>query len=146
MVVRILTAALAFALAGAVATLPFVVRADDPAGVATRLVPTASSAAAILGAITWWVAGDRGTRGWHGAAAGAFVGLFAHPLMWALLHLVIGAEAGTRIGMTVGGTLGGAIFFGFFSALAYGPFTTTLGALVGWGLGRAMPAASDVAA
>ena len=95
----------------------------------------------MLGGLAWLVVTDRPRRGAvrpaHGAIAGALVGLFAHPLMWGMLALVIGEEAGSPIGMRVGGMLGSAVFFGLFSALAYGPLTMSPGAVVGWALGRA---------
>lgn len=135
---RTLLATLCFAAAGAVATLPFVLETSEPMVVASRLVPAAAVAAALLGAFAWTV-GVEGQRGaWRGAVSGALVGLVAHPVMWALLALVVGAETGSPIRDRVGGTVGSGLFFGLFSALAYGPFTSTLGAVVGFGLQKTL--------
>lgn len=136
--IHVAAAAAVFAAAGALATLPFVLASESPGDSASMLVPAATVSAGLLGAMMWRLVVVGGGPGWRGAAAGALTGLGAHPLMWAILGLGVGAEVGMPAGDLATGTVASAMFFSVFSMVIYGPFTAALGALVGWGLGRAL--------
>jgi hypothetical protein len=125
-----------FGVAGALATLPFVLLADNPADSARMITVAAAIAASLVGALMWLlVVGDRSER-WRGPVAGALTGLLAHPPMWAIVSVVLGAGFDFGIEKNVSGAFGSAVFFGFFSMVIYGALTAPIGAFVGWWLGR----------
>lgn len=126
----------AFAVAGALATLPFVVASDRPGNNALMLIPAAVLAALLVAPPLWRLLVVGRTENWRGPVAGGLVGLLAHPLMWMIISLRVGAEMGSDVATVVSGSLLGGAFFGLFGMVVYGPLTVPLAGLVGWLLGR----------
>lgn len=129
--------AFAFALAGVVATLPFVLRADDTMATFTILAWPAAVAAALTGTAMWaalvWARREKPLP----ALAGALAGVFAHPIVWFLVALQEAFAMGDSPQVVLGSMLTSA-FFSVFSMVAYGPLTAGLGALVAWGIARSV--------
>lgn len=125
----------AFAIAGLIATLPFVLRADAPQASFATLGWPAAVSAALTGAGMWaalvWARREKPLP----ALAGALAGVFAHPVLWFLVALQEAFAMGDSAQVVLGSMLTSA-FFSVFSMVAYGPLTAGLGALVAWGLAR----------
>lgn len=134
----------AFAVAGALATAPFLLATDAPGDNARLLVPAAALAAFAVGIAMWGMLVSPGGRPWTAPVAGALTGLISHPVMWALMSIPIGMEMNAGALQQAGGTVLSGAFFGLFSALTYGLVTVPLAAVVGGLLGR-RPALRGVA-
>lgn len=126
----------AFAGAGALSALPFVLAADFPAQSARQLLAPAALSGGVVGTLAWALLVSAGSPRWRAPLAGALTGLLAHPPLWVWIGLGIGADMGRGGSGLWRGALLSSLFFSLFSAIAYGPLTISLGALVGWWLGR----------
>ncbi len=120
----------------ALATLPFVLAADDAASAAARLAPAAALAAGLLGVVVWETIVHGRPGRWNAPIGGAVVGLAAHPLMWALIALGVGVEIDASVSDQVTGAVVTSMFFGVISLVVYGVITAPMGALAGWLLRR----------
>lgn len=130
---RLLVVGCAFALAGGLATAPFLMAAENPAHSARMLVPAAAIA---VGTLTWALMVLPTKGSWMATVAGSITGLLAHPVMWALISIPVGFEMDAPAVQQASGAVLSGAFFGLLSALAYGVVTVPLAALVGWLLGR----------
>lgn len=127
---------LTFSLAGAVSSLPFVLRADNVMDTAAQLIPAAATAAAVCGTLFWRAFSPETSARWRAPAAGAVAGLVAHPIMWLLITIQTGSSVGISAEQMVAGGILATMFFSLFSMVIYGPVTMLTGALTGWFLNR----------
>jgi hypothetical protein len=134
---RLARAALAFALAGAVAALPFILASESRAENARLLALPVLVAASTVGAACWGVlCTPQATRG-RAIVAGVLFGISAHIPVMFLLALTVGEISGLpALSPNIGGIIGMTLFFAFFSLLSYGWLTVTLGVLTGLALER----------
>lgn len=126
----------AFSAAGGLCALPFVLASEVPAQTARQMLVPAAVAGGLAGTLTRAFLVSEEAPRWRAPFAGGLAGLLAHPLLWVWIGVAVGGEMGKGGGALLAGALLSSLFFSIFSAIAYGPLTVTVGALVGWWLAR----------